>query len=112
MRYIVSILVVYWGLAAVYAPLAVAITTEQYDRNNALGRLNGVALHCGYLEEMRRMKQALIDNLPKRRELGLAFDRLTNESYLDFIKRAEDCPRESTFASEVKKAIQLLKDSF
>ena len=51
-----------------------------------LGTLNGVALQCRYLDEVRRMKQAVVANAPKQRSFGLAFDEATNQSFLAFIR--------------------------
>jgi len=97
------------GLAA--APAA-AVTEAQFDTIGTLGELNGVALHCKYLGETRRMKQALIETLPKRRELGLAFDEVTNRSFVEFIDAGLACPSSVDFSRKVDSAIEALKEAF
>jgi len=74
--------------------------------------LNGVALHCHYLDETRRMKEALVSTLPKRRELGLAFDEVTNESFIGFIDQELSCPKRADFSGQVDSAIEALKKAF
>ena len=91
---------------------AAAVTEAQFDTIRNLGRLNGVALHCKYLEETRRMKETLVETLPKRRELGLAFDEVTNESFIRFIDEGLGCPSSMDFNSQVDSAIEALKAAF
>jgi len=97
------------SLAAV--PVA-AVTDAQFDTIRNLGRLNGVALHCQYLSETKRMKKALVNTLPKRRELGLAFDELTNKSFIEFINEGQSCPVKADFLRQVDTAIRALQESF
>lgn len=106
---ITTIIVVLLGLAA--TPAA-AVNEVQFDSIRSLGRLNGVALHCQYLVETRRMKEALVNTLPKRRELGLAFDQVTNESFIDFIEQGLSCPKSVDFQRQVDAAIKALKEAF
>jgi len=89
-----------------------AISNDQFEAIKKLGSLNGVALHCGYVEETRRMKAALIESLPKRRELGLAFDQITHESFMEFIQEERSCPSVGEFSRQVEQAIEGLKASF
>ena len=92
--------------------ISASVSDSQYESIKALGMLNGVALHCRYLEETQRMKQALVSTLPKRRELGMAFDQITNDAFLGFIERNETCPEASGFRESVDQAIQSLNQSF
>ncbi len=89
-----------------------AATDEQYNSIKALGELNGVALHCRYLEETQRMKKGLVDSLPKRRELGLAFDEETNHAFLAFIQNKNSCPDRTLFSQQVDLAIIKLDTVF
>lgn len=89
-----------------------AVTDAQFQRIARLGELNGVALHCRYQGESSRIKQALIERLPKRRELGLAFDQMTSESFLAFIKAGRSCPEAAVFSHRVDEAIQALDQAF
>ena len=98
--------------ALLWCGQGLAISDEQFESIKKLGNLNGVALQCGYLEETRRMKIALIDSLPKRRELGLAFDQITHESFMEFIQEQRSCPSAGEFSRQVKQAIERLEAIF
>ncbi len=99
-------LVLGWSLQAQ------AVSDQQYDSIRALGELNGVALHCKFINETRRMKRALVLALTKRKQLGDAFDSFTNDSFLAFIQENAECPEEAKFAVEVDKAIIALDAAF
>ncbi|MCP4277679.1 MAG: hypothetical protein GY779_15135 [Gammaproteobacteria bacterium] len=91
---------------------AVAATDEQLNSIKRMGELNGVALHCEFLGETRRMKQALVTAMPKRRQLGQSFDDVTNTSFLSFIQAKSECPGEQQFIQEVTAAIAGLNQAF
>ena len=95
-------------LMSIAAPAA-AVTEAQFDSITQLGRLNAVALHCQFLEQTRRMKAALVEQLPKRRELGLAFDEATNQAFIEFIDQRRQCPADTEFKHQVERAIERLK---
>jgi hypothetical protein len=69
-----------------------------------LGRLNGIALNCRYFDQVKRIKQILIDNLPKRRELGQVFEERTDVSFKEAIQSGAACPSPAAFADDVGKA--------
>ncbi len=98
--------------ASLFAAQAYAASDAQYDRILTMGELNGVALHCGYFDETRRMKAALISNLPKVRGLGKAFDDKTNQSFLAFTQVKSPCPGAAAFAKQVDQAILALAREF
>jgi hypothetical protein len=77
-----------------------------------LGELNGVALHCGYLDQVRRMKEAIVRNAPQERVFGADFDSATNRAFLDFIEDGRSCPGSSGFATKVGARIEALEHSF
>jgi len=97
---------------AIWATPANAISDAQYNSIKAMGGLNGVALQCKFLHETRRMKKAMVATLPKRRQLGDAFDKSTNDSFLSFIEANATCPDEAEFARQVDTAIQVLDAAF
>lgn len=78
----------------------------------ALGRLNGVALSCRYFDQVKRIKQILIDNLPKRRELGQLFEDTTNASFKEFIGSGAACPSPVAFTEDVGTAREELQKAF
>ena len=100
------------ALAALPSAPVGAVSEAQFETIRSLGVLNGVALHCQYLDETRRMKAALVETLPKRRELGLAFDEMTNESFIKFIEEGLTCPDSAKFTDQVDSAIEALKKAF
>ena len=104
-------------LMALSLLLAVSATghAEQDPRYRAiqdLGALNGVALQCRYIDQVRRMKQAVVSNAPKERSFGLAFDEATNKAFLAFIERQESCPQGETFARSVGHQIDRVRTVF
>jgi hypothetical protein len=100
------------GLCSLSATVTAADVEERYEVVRALGMENGVALACGYVGETRRMKRAMVDNLPKERALGLAFEESTNAAYLAFLKAGEPCPAEVGFSGRVDAAINQLQATF
>ena len=96
----------------IVAGSASAISDAQYQSILALGDLNGVALHCGYHAETRRIKGTLIRTLPKRRQLGEVYEEATNKSYLKFIDEKQRCPEEVDFVKQVDQAIEHLQTLF
>jgi len=91
---------------------AVAATEDQLNSIKHIGKLNGVALHCKFLTEARRMKLALVAALPKRRHLGQTFDDSTNESFLAFIQKQSICPDKQQFILKVDAAVADLNKTF
>ncbi|MCB1759695.1 MAG: hypothetical protein KDI68_07935 [Gammaproteobacteria bacterium] len=99
-------------LLLVSTALFAALSPQQFDTIKVLGDLNAVALQCGHLDQTRRIKTALVAHLPKRRELGFAFDQQTHTAFLRFIEDEERCPDAIGFAAEVDAAIERLRQSF
>lgn len=91
---------------------ASAISDAQYRAIQDLGALNGVALHCKYLDQTRKMKRALILALPKRRVLGQAFEFATNDAFLEFIENEDECPESADFTARVDRQIETLQAAF
>ena len=94
------------------ASAAAADLDQRYAAIDALGELNGVALQCKYLDEMRRMKAAVVRNAPKERSFGLAFDEASNRAFLRFIERQESCPHLEDFTRRVGHRIDALRAAF
>ena len=94
-------------------PTALAGDSEQrHQAVSDLGRLNGVALHCKYLDQVRVMKAAVVENAPKQRSYGQAFDAGTNEAFLEHIQSANPCPGHAGFTEQVNTAISKLQQVF
>ena len=84
---------------------AAADAQATYDAIKHLGTLNGVALQCKYLDEVNRLKEAVVANAPKERSYGLAFDQATNDSFLAFLSGRKTCPGKTGFSDTVDAAI-------
>jgi hypothetical protein len=89
-----------------------AISDAKLEVIRELGRLNGIALQCGYLEQTQRMKRALVLRLPKLRQLGELFDVTANKSFMELIERGESCPSAGTLADQVGSAIDSLEREY
>ncbi len=102
-------------LALILLPAVVRsapVTQAQMDAVGRLADYNGVALACRQFDEVKRIKQILIDNLPKRRELGQLFEDRTNESFVAFTGARKPCPSPAEFAEHVDEAAAALRQSF
>ena len=77
-----------------------------------MGRLNGIALQCHYLEQMQRIKRTLVLNLPKQRALGDWFEKKTNASFMDFMNSQASCPGLLQFDKDLAQATQELETVF
>ncbi len=89
-----------------------ADTDARYDAVKSLGRLNGIALQCKYIEQVSRMKEAVVATVPKERSFGLAFDQAANDSFLAFIREQSPCPGPAGFEKEVGERIELMQQIF
>ncbi len=98
--------------AFLFVPSVHAFSDAQLDSIRELGRLNGIALHCRYIEETRRMKRGLVLHLPKRRQLGELFDHESNASFMAFIENKGGCPAAAEFAVEVRAAVEVLEKEY
>jgi len=108
MRHVTPLLLI----ALLAGPAGAADPIAQYDAVKALGTLNGLALHCKYLDQVRRMKAAVVDNAPKERSFGLAFDESTDAAFRIAIDQRQACPGPAGFGAEVGGAIEALRQAF
>lgn len=108
MRHVTPLLLI----ALLAGPAGAADPIAQYDAVKALGTLNGLALHCKYLDQVRRMKAAVVDNAPKERSFGLAFDESTDAAFRTAIDQRQACPGPAGFSAEVGGAIEALRQAF
>jgi hypothetical protein len=94
------------------ATFASAAEDPRYAAVAALGELNGVALQCKYLDQVRRMKAAVVAHAPKERSFGLAFDEATNKAFLAFARTAASCPAHAVFETAVGERIATMQEVF
>lgn len=95
-----------WGFQAQ------AATEGQTQSLEKMGKLNGIALGCRYFDQVKTIKKALVQALPKRRELGRIFEAVTDQTYREFIASKTACPSAEAFAADLEAAIQNLNQSF
>ncbi len=98
--------------ALVWLPSAQSATEDELASISRMGELNGIALQCSYVDQMQRIKQALVVNLPKRRELGEWFEKTTNTSFMSFMEKQSTCPDALIFVDDVGVAISKLETTF
>jgi hypothetical protein len=107
-----SLLLVLGGILLPSLLWAQSEREEQRQTIRKLGELNAIALNCDYPAETMRMKQALINTIPKRRGLGQLFDDSTHESFLNYIQQGTTCPEESELQGWIDNAITALKQAY
>ena len=77
-----------------------------------MGELNGIALQCRFIDQVRRIKQVLIQHLPKQRALGEWFEHKTNESFTRLLGDNTTCPGLIEFERDLDAASQQLEQAF
>lgn len=95
-------------LCALAGIRAEAFTPTQHEAVIRLGELNGVALQCGYTADMRRLKHALVEAVPKVSQLGELYEEATRKSFLEMVQKNLPCPRPAPYTAEVDGAISAL----
>ncbi len=91
---------------------AQATTEKQTQSLEKMGKLNGIALGCRYFDQVKTIKKALVQALPKRRELGRTFEAVTDQTYREFVASKAACPAPDAFAADLEAAIQHLNQNF
>ncbi|RKT50693.1 hypothetical protein DFR40_2615 [Azonexus fungiphilus] len=74
-----------------------------------LGTLNGVALACKQNALAARMREIMVDTVPKERSVGEVFEQATHASFLDFGSAGRTCPDGKSLAGEVDRAREKLR---
>jgi hypothetical protein len=87
-------------------------TPAELDAIAEMGRLNGIALQCRYVEKMQKIKMSLVLHLPRQRELGDWFERSTNQSFMDFMNRDARCPPLEMYEQQLEAAIKDIEKIF
>ncbi len=92
--------------------MSASVSNPQLEAISELGRLNGIALQCRYIEQMQKIKLVLVHNLPKQRALGDWFEQKTNTSYMDFMSASQNCPAPAEYDQLLATAIDRLESVF
>ena len=99
-------------LGTALAGPAGAATDAQEQAIRDLGAVNGVALNCGYFEQVKHMKHSMITAVPKMRTLGMVYEDATDESFKDFVKQDKTCPTKHELSKRVDKAVARVREVF
>ena len=73
-----------------------------------LGRLNGVALACGQPALTARLREIMVNSVPKTRELGEVYEQASNAAFLAQGLHGAKCPGGKVLAEQVDVARQQL----
>lgn len=68
-----------------------------------LGKVNGVALACGYTEVAARVKALVLERAPKTRSLGQVFEEATREAFAQQVAADSRCPAREFLAAQVSR---------
>lgn len=74
-----------------------------------LGTLNGIALACKQGALTARMREIMVDTVPKERAVGEVFEQATQASFLSFGTAGQDCPDGKSLAGQVDRARDKLR---
>lgn len=71
---------------------------------NSLGQLNGQALACQQMALSTRLRNILINEAPKERNVGEVFEQATQDAYLAQGEAGKSCPNSKVLASRIEAA--------
>jgi hypothetical protein len=77
-----------------------------------LGLLNGEALACKQMALVDRIRQRIIYEAPKTREVGETFENATTERFLAIGKDETACSDARTMAERIEQASQAMRAAF
>lgn len=100
LRYLALLLAGISGFSLAASPPA----PELQQRISALGQLNGVALACQQMALSARLREILINQAPKEREIGEIYEQATQASFLAQGQEGKNCPDSKTLAGQIDDA--------
>lgn len=71
-----------------------------------LGQLNGIALACNQMALSMRLRDILINEAPKARNIGEWFEQASQQSFLTQGKENKPCPNSRALANDIDAANQ------
>lgn len=83
--------------------------TALHQAISELGRLNGIALACKQNALTARMREIMVDTVPKERNIGEVFEQATHASFLDFGSTGNLCPDGRSLAGDIELAREKLR---
>jgi hypothetical protein len=82
------------------------------DAVKALGRLNGEALACKQLALVDRIRMRVVNEAPKTREVGEAFEAATTERFLALGTDQSSCSDTRSLAERIEQVTRTLRAAF
>lgn len=93
------------GLGCVFPCFAEPAAATALEANiSALGELNGIALACRQMALSTRLRDIVIHQAPKERNIGERFEQATSESFLRQGQADHACPDSKTLAADIDRA--------
>lgn len=83
------------------APAAHAAEDALTQAVTEFGTLNGVILACKQHALTARMREIMVDTVPKERNVGELFEDATSKSFLNFGSDGKTCPDGKTLAEQI-----------
>lgn len=80
------------------------LTPALHSSINSLGQLNGQALACQQMALSTRLRNILINEAPKERNVGEVFEQATHDAYLAQGQSNKACPSSKALASRIEAA--------
>lgn len=78
---------------------------------STLGNLNGVALACGQMALSTRLRDILINEAPKERDVGELFEQATQASFLAHGQGDAICPESKILAEKIDTARNSMRNA-
>ena len=78
---------------------------------SALGELNGIALACQQMALSTRLREVMINEAPKEREIGELYEQATQKSFLAQGQEGKTCPDSKALAAQIDGAKKALHRS-
>lgn len=85
--------------------------TQTRSAITALGHLNGIALACGQMALSTRLRDILINEAPKERDIGEIFEQATHATFLTQGKENASCPNSKSLAERIDTARATMLDA-
>jgi len=89
-----------------------AVADSGLDAVKALGHLNGEALACKQMALVDRIRTRIVNEAPKTREVGEAFEAATTERFLAMGADLAICTDARTLAERIDQATENMRAAF
>lgn len=90
----------------------IAAADPGLDAVKALGQLNGEALACQQMALVDRVRTRIVNEAPKTREIGEAFETATNERFLAMGNDTASCADGRSLAERIETTTQTMRAAY